>query len=399
MKILYLSYWSINDGLTKSAIFPHLEMLSDFEQVEEIFLFTIERKVTESLIVKLNNKVKHVPLFSKQIKWNQVNKINDFIIFPKTIKSFVSKNTISFAITHGSPGGALLQKSLKGNVPFYVFFEPHSQYMLESKVWNKNDLRYLFMKKWENKVKRYATQLFCVTNNYRQALISEGISENRLKYVPNYVDEEKFKFNSTDRSEVRKQLNIESNKIVGIYVGKFGGIYLDIEAFEIFSKAFEVFENNFYLILLSPDNSLEINEKLKLKGIDTQKVLVKSVEHNEVPKYLSASDFAFSLQQPKNSNKYLSPLKNGEYWMNGLQVLMIEGVGDENNFIINEKGGAVINIHLSDINEALQKIKSTIHSSDYDILRKITSNIALTYRAKKYTMEAFNEILNHVKND
>lgn len=394
MKILYLSYWSINDGLTKSAIFPHLEMLSDFEQIEEIFLFTIERKVTESSIVKLNNKVKHVPLFSKQIKWNQVNKINDFIVFPKTIKSFVSINTISFAITHGSPGGALLQKSLKGNVPFYVFFEPHSQYMLESKVWSKNDLRYLFMKKWENKVKRFATQLFCVTNNYRKVLITEGINENRLKYVPNYVDEEKFKFNETQRIEIRNLLKIENNKIVGIYVGKFGGIYLDKEAFEIFRIAFEVYKNNFHLIILSPENEVEIINKLKAEGIDQKNVFVKSVEHFEVPKYLSAADFAFSLQQPKNSNKYLSPLKNGEYWMNGLQVLMIDGVGDEMHFILEENGGAVINPQLSNTKEAINQIKIKISDTNFNQLRLETSNIAKKHRAKKYTLDVFEELIN-----
>jgi len=53
------------------------------------------------------------------------------------------------------------------------------------------------------------------------------------------------------------------------------------------------------------------------------------VELNEVASYLSAADVAFSLHRPGPSKIAISPIKNAEYFANGLPVIAPKGVGDD----------------------------------------------------------------------
>ncbi|GEM_PF-6753269 len=43
MNILFLSYWGINEGLTAATVFPHLEILAGFSNIDKVLLVTIER--------------------------------------------------------------------------------------------------------------------------------------------------------------------------------------------------------------------------------------------------------------------------------------------------------------------------------------------------------------------
>jgi glycosyltransferase involved in cell wall biosynthesis len=392
MNILYLSYWGINEGLTQSAILPHLYLIEEFKEIKEIIFVTIERKKIEVTQPKVSGKIRHMPIHSSNLPMNSLNKINDFIIFPRELKKIIISNNVKIAISHGSPGGALLHKSCFPKIPYYVFFEPHSQYMLESGVWSRFDLRYIFMRKWENLVTKNATQLLCVTQNFQNELLKKGVDPNRLKFVPNFVDSHKFNFDENKRKKIRDLLSLSDEMYVGIYVGKFGGIYLNESAFDVFGKAFQFFQNKFFLIILTPDSTDKIFFEIRKMGIDDRSVLVKSVKYDEVSAYLSASDFAFSLQQPKLSNRYLSPLKNGEYWMNGLPILMMEGVGDEMNYIEEEEGGKILKKDFSNLNDALLKIKSTLDNQSLIENRHRISKIALAHRSKDFTITAFRNI-------
>ncbi|MFC5269349.1 hypothetical protein [Adhaeribacter terreus] len=366
MTILYLCYWSINDALTVATCFPNLKILNNFTAIEKIVFITIERNFESE--VKFapsfkNEKIEFKPLHSSDLHYGVLNKINDFVSFPKELAKLVQHYKVDKIIARGAPAGALaylVWKKLK--TPFLVeSFEPHADYMLESGVWKNYDPRYVFQKHWEEKQKTVAAGLMPVADNYKKKLLSEGVSEQKIRTVPVSVDTQHFSFNKPDRNEIRKKLNISSDGIVGIYVGKFGDIYYDQEAFDIFRKAFDFFGLSFRLILLTPNSIDEVKAKLLKIGIDPAKVFTAKVAHHEVPQYLSASDFAFSTIKPAACRKYCSPTKNGEYWANGLPIILTEGVGDDSDIIKNEGGGAVFNLEVpGSIESALHEIAEII---------------------------------------
>lgn len=344
MNILFISYWSINEGLTSATVFPHIEILSSFPNIKKIFLVTIERK-KDYLFNNLpqDEKVNHIPLISQRKMPKIISKMYDFIEFPDILRKICINQEIDIIIARGTPAGALaLKVSKKTKIPFFVeSFEPHSAYMHESGTWKWFDPRYVFQKKWENQQIWEAKGLMPVAENYRKYLIANGVDPGKIDVMPCCVPLQEFAFNPESRNKIRNKLKCE-NKFVGVYTGKFGGIYMREEAFDIFKAAFDFFGERFFLFILSPDDPDWIKTILAKNEINTENVFFSSVPHKEVSAFLSAADFAFSLQSPKPSNLYLSPIKNAEYWAAGLPILITRGVGDDHEIILKEKAGAFI---------------------------------------------------------
>ena len=366
--ILFIGYWSANDGLTSATIIPHLKILSELKSVSKIIFCSIEREKNIEFNIDIF-KVHHKPLYSSFDKIPIINKISDFVLFPQKLKKLCEIYNVSHIIARGAVAGALAYKTwVKTNIPFYVeSYEPHAAYMLESGVWSSFDPRFIMQKRWEKKQNKYATALMPVANNYKEELIHRGINTNRIDVIPCCVPLDKFAFNELDRDKVRKSLKIPLDATVGIYVGKYGGLYYDHESFHLFKENME--QQNLFIILLTPQLEYVI-EKLKETGIPQDRCHVLSVKHSEVPKYLSASNFAYALYRPAPSKKSLSPIKIGEYWANGLPVIVPDGIGDDSKIIRENNIGCIYSE-----NEAVDFEK--INSIDRETIMKI----ALKYRS------------------
>lgn len=333
MNILYISYWNLSDPLTVATVFPSLRILSELSQVESIIFVNIEREKVGILpSLSQYNKVKYFPYCSKTSSSILKEKISDFALAPGFIRNLISTYAIDVMIARGAPAGALAWHVwLKVKVPFLVeSFEPHAEYMLDSHVWRWYDVRYVLQKFYERQQKKYAKGLMPVANKYKRKLIDEGLDARRLFTVPCGVDYSKFAFSESDRHEVRKALGYQSDAISGIYVGRYGGLYLEDEAFMLYRGAFDYFGTRFNLILLTPSTYHQwITTKIAQFNLPKERVFVASVAHEQVPRYLSASDFGFATYKAGRSKAFLSPVKIAEYWSNGLPVLLTEGIGDE----------------------------------------------------------------------
>nr|WP_255710117.1 glycosyltransferase [Pontibacter harenae] len=161
---------------------------------------------------------------------------------------------------------------------------------------------------------------------------------------------------------------------------------MEDETFRIYKKCFALIPD-FKLIILSPNSKEYIQKKLLQHSIEQSKVYVAAVPHHEVPAYLSAADFAFATYKPGPSKKYLSPVKIGEYWANGLPVLLTEGVGDDSDIIKNEGGGAVFNLtEEGSLEKALDKIQQILKDTNH---RQEIPNLARKYRSPDKIKEAY----------
>jgi hypothetical protein len=395
MNILYIAYWGIGDGLTASTVFPHLAILADYKQINQIIFCTIERgghPVEYS--GPILNKIKFTPLYSKNIRPSVMNKVLDFVLFPQQLINICHTFNVAKIISRGAPAGALAYKvHTKTSIPYYVeSYEPHADYMLESGVWTRWNPKYIFEKRWEEKIKKTAKLIVTVSTNYRIQLLNEGVDENRLAVVPCCVKQQDFRLNEDNRVTTRTKLNIAPNDIAGIYLGKFGGIYYDDEAYAIFKATFESFKKKFFLLILTPDNKTEIITKLKQHDIPLERVYVEKVPHSEVPVFLSAADFAFAFYRPNHSAKYLSPVKFGEYWANGLPILTPAGIGDDSDIIINEKKGGVV-FSLSNIKNDLIKLSVILESKSRQHNYQEIKGLAEKYRSFSILLRVYNQII------
>ncbi|RZJ95456.1 MAG: glycosyl transferase family 1 [Hymenobacter sp.] len=398
MRILFLGYWSLRDGLTTSTVFPHLRLLQERTDVEAIRLVTIERGADAHAAHKPEfgfdgSKISFEPLRSKPAGNVFLNKIEDFTRFPRELVKQVAAFRPDFILARGAPAGALAYLVWqKTKLPFYVeSFEPHADYMLESGVWRRYDPRYLFQRYWERRQKQLALGLMPVAENYRQRLISEGVPAGRIVTVPCSVNVNSFAFDAEMRAQVRQRLGWPADAIVGVYVGKFGGIYYDAEAFQVFKAAVEHFGPAFRLIVLTPDLAVEVRAKLTAAGVGEEHSLVTKAPHSEVPNYLAASDFAFATIKPAPCRLFCSAIKIGEYWASGLPVLVTPGVGDDSAITAAEDGGAVFDLRQpGSMSTALATIERQVADASHRVRIR---ELALRHRSVAQAQLAYEKLL------
>ncbi|HAW20742.1 MAG TPA: hypothetical protein DCX14_11210 [Flavobacteriales bacterium] len=340
MNLCFFTYWGLNEGLTQATVVPHLKILAEFSEVDQIQFVSMERDNIGPKL-KLKNVVHHQIVTSESGK----DKLTDRSKATKLLTRLHNEKNIDLVIARGVMAGWLSLKFVKESGCAYSVesFEPHADYMHEDGVWEKIGLRYQVLKKAENSEKKQANFLFPVTDAYAQHLIEkEGVNSAKIRTMPCCVDLDRFAFRKTDRSAIRTKLGLKDSDIVGIYTGKLGGIYLDIEAIQIIRAAKEQLgSERFFLIILSPDHDAW-RKSLVEANIDSNRYHIGFVDQSEVGAYLSASDFAFSLHRPTPSKMGISPIKNGEYMANGLPVVIPHGIGDDSALIRQNEFGVVV---------------------------------------------------------
>lgn len=397
MNVLFLGYWDIDEPLTAATIFPHLKILQDFDEISNILFVNTERTSRNPLFLPgfTPKKIKYHPLFSKNLKLPLVNKIYDFIRFPQQINRLITEHRIDVVIARGAPAGALAYLACKrAGIRFFVeSFEPHAEYMLEGGIWHWFDLRYIFQKRWERLQKKYAAGLLPVSEAYRARLLQEGLDPAKVVTVPCLVDFDKFVFLETTRIKMRKKYRIGPGTNVGIYVGKFGGLYLKEEAFMLFQAAFDHYPDFFLVILTPVAHHSWIDSTLKKYRLPADRIMIKFVVNKVVPDYLMMCDFAFATYKPGSFKAFLSPVKVGEYWACGLPVVLTRGVGDEASII--EENSAGILFDLKDINKErltmlFQKLDQVLKVTD---LRKKLATLAWNTRSREKSIEGYRHFL------
>jgi hypothetical protein len=223
-------------------------------------------------------------------------------------------------------------------------------------------------------------------------LETRGVKSDSIMVMPCAVDQVAFSFDLEKRKAVRANLNISADCVTGIYVGKFGGLYYDAEAFRIFQYAFDFFPK-FKLIILTPDSVEETKKKLFKGGIEARDCHVLSVRHEEVAAYLAAADFAFALVKPSPAKKFSSPIKIGEYWAMGLPVLIAKEIGDDSAIIELNRVGATF--EMSDLKPAFDSINEILQG-DKMIVRKTIMGLAVGHRNFLINERIYRKIINEL---
>jgi hypothetical protein len=276
-------------------------------------------------------------------------------------------------------------------LPYLVeSFEPHAAYMRDSNTWKFYDPRFLIQLFFEKQQKKSARYLLPVSINYSNQLKIEGISEERIITMPCCIPIENYAFNNDEREAYRSKLKIKSGSIVGIYVGKFGDIYYDDEAFDLYKFAYEFFGDKLFLIIISPNDRDEIIFKLKKRLIPENNFFVAGVPHNEVRNYLCAADFAFSTIKPSPNRKFCSPIKNAEYWANGLPIITEPNIGDDSDIIANEGGGVILDP--KNLTNSFIQL-SILLQQDREKSNGFAKGIAMKYRSIEIVKESYVSML------
>jgi len=392
MRVLYICYWSLSDPLTISSVMPTLPALKRHLGAERLTLVTIERGDADYAKYRIPyDFVDHIALEPIGQGGALFAKAHELLLMPGQIRRICLEQGMDLIFARCSLAGTIAYKVHKSTgIPFMVeSFEPHSEYMANCGSWTRGGLKFRYARKYEKLQMQTARKLITVTQNYRDHLIkTEGVEESRIAVIPCVTDLESTRFDPALRREVRQRLGL-GQATTGIYVGKFGDLYYDEEAFTILQDAFAFFED-FHLILLTPTKPEQIRERLRARNIPVDRVHIASVARSEVPAYLSAADFAYSFVRPHAASLFQCPIKHGEYWACGLPFITPDGIGDDCRVIEAEGGGANLNRALTNIRRCHETIATMMAKPDY---RDSIRQLAVKYKSVAIIDEVLSRIL------
>ncbi|WP_448697805.1 hypothetical protein ACFGVR_13500 [Mucilaginibacter sp. AW1-3] len=385
--ILVLTYWSFNDGLIQSAVLPYARMIARISR-SKVYIMCLE---------KANIAV------SKQ-QQQQINygfrKENIEIIFftyhPFGVKQallwvrylckllyLIIKQRVKYIHAICTPAGAIgyLLAILTGRKLIIDSYEPHAEAMVENGGWSKTSVAFKILFYLEKKQTKKAVFLIAAASkmeNYAQHAYKVDNIAPKMFLRPMCVDRQLFDL-SEKHPQLTQQLNF-SGKVICVYAGKIGGIYLDDEVFDFFKQCHIYWGDKFNILMLGNTPVTTIEQQLNRVQLPHTILTQLFVPHNEVPKYLSIASFAFTPVKPVPTKRYCNPIKDGEYWAMGLPVVITANISDDSDIIEANNAGAVLK-ELTTI-EYIQAVKKidVLLQGDNDELKGRIKALADKYR-------------------
>lgn len=389
MKILLFSSWSIEEGITQGTLLPLIELLGRNKTVKTIYFCTVETSRVEKAAFREKHII-HVPL--RCSSRTTAFKIWNLIRLPLILRRMIEQHGIHLLWCKGAPaGGVAALVNLLTGVPFVVdSFEPHSEYMVQSGTWGRRSPKY-FLQRWmETFTIRRALALLPVSSKYLNVLREKGVPKEALFICPCVVALTKFAFSRELRQLTRRQLTIDEGSTVGIYVGKYGGLYYDDEAFRLYQRLFAFFGPAFFLIVLTEADQKLMESKFEKYELPRERIFLSKVPHDVVKNFLAASDFAISTIKSAPAMQYCSPIKHGEYWAADLPILSTLNVGDDAEVITNEGGGVLIGVCDEQLEDKLSVLKGMLRArgiGQYSKLAEKHRNPRILRRAAEFVLE------------
>lgn len=348
-----------------------------------IYLLTLEKNrnfdKTNAIDSLEQENIKWIPLHYHPFGWKA------FIFWmTKGLKlvRMILKERISIIHCWCTPPGAIgyILSILTGRKLILDSYEPHAEAMVENGSWSKNGVAFRLLFWLEKQQTKRASCVISATEGMRHyAHEKYGVVIKNFYVKPAGVDLDFFDLKNVKKPDILSTLGLTPKNVVCVYAGKFGGIYLDQEAFDFFAVAARYWGDPFRVVLLTNSPSEEISQYCVRSGLKPEIVITRFVPHHEIPAYIGVGDFAITPVKPVPSKRYCTPIKDGEYWALGLPVVIPANISDDSSIIENHDIGAVL-YELSEAAyiEAVKKIDKLIKNPG---MRVIIRNVANTYRS------------------
>ncbi len=396
--VLILTSWSIDDPLVEAYVLPYIKIIRRYLSSDyRIIIQTLERSdkksaKSESLkSILLASGVEWIP--EQYVKFGVIALIKSVFNLIKLLL-YCRLNFVGVIHVWCTPAGVLgyILSILTGAKLVIDSYEPHAESMVENGTWKKFSIKFGILFYFEKLMSQRACVLIGLTEKMKDyARLKYGICNGKFYLKPACVNMEKFNVSKIKNLELLSRYDLVG-KIVMVYAGKLGGIYLDKEIFDFTSHAHRKFGETFRFLLLASNNRNEIDEYCRQSGVPTKIIILENINHQDIPLFIGMADFAITPVKPVPSKRYCSPLKNGEYWALGLPVIISKDISDDSLIIENENIGAVIDSWDPEgYNLALNKLNKIL-DLDKELYREKIINVANRYRNFNLADGVYSEI-------
>lgn len=400
--ILVLTYWNLEDGLIQTTI-PYLHIIQTQSTVRRIHLFTLEkdagagRSKYSLAIEKMITNMGIVWFSARYSRFGVRTIISWGLLIPRLI-FYIYRHQINILHCWCTPPGGIgwVLSVLTGRTLVLDSYEPHAETMVESGTWSSNSFAFRLLFWLERKQTERAAYIISATKGmYNYTQMKYQVSPTNFFVKPACVDLELFSDKGTKDIVLLRQLDLE-NKVVCVYAGKLGGIYLDHEIFDLAKAASDRWGNDFRFLFLTSHSIQEVQDFCKRADLSLDQVIVRHVLHQDVPGLMGLADFAITPVKPTPSKRFCTPIKNGEYWALGLPVIIPPDISDDSAIIQQNGIGSILaSFDARGYHAALEEIDNI--RKQPAIKDKIRS-IAKKYRSFKIAEDVYRNVYGNILN-
>jgi hypothetical protein len=390
--ILILTYWSYSDALVQTYSLPYARIISDIiSDDSNIYFFTLEKEANTTI-----KNEKKISFLNIQYKKFGLGALLMWLKLILRLSILIKKKKITTIHAWCTPAGMIgyVLSILTGKRLIIDSYEPHAEAMVENGSWKKGSNAFKILFLFEKLQTKRAQFLIAAADGMKEYAANKyKHNKNNFFTKPACVNLELFSSKNKKQKHLLDKLNLQ-DKIVCVYAGKFGGIYLDDEVFSFFKSAEEYWGDKFRALVLSSHPADEIQLKAEKANLNPATIIHLFVPHSEIPDYMGLADFAITPVKPVPTKKYCTPIKDGEYWALGLPVVITNNISDDTEIIRQNKIGSVLDrfdkehylksiIEIEQLlslnNNLYQKIRQiAITYRNFDIAKKIYQKIYVT---------------------
>ncbi|MFN3342602.1 MAG: hypothetical protein ACK40M_07885 [Flavobacteriales bacterium] len=389
--ILVFTYWPLNDALIQTYTLPYVKIIRNIiDKERKIYLITLEnnpnKELTEISPGVFNLQLPYRPLgFSAATGW---------LIQLFRLARFVRKKDIGVIHAWCTPAGSIAYflSLITGGELIIDSYEPHAEAMVENGSWKENSAGFRFLFRMEKKMTHYAKHLIACTEEMKVYAERKFKWSGSLHVKPACVDLNKFFPVNIKDERLLEELNLKG-KTIGLYAGKFGGIYLEEDVYRFFRESFYEFGNELVFLLLTNEKREKIDEWCSRFALPSDRIRSLFVPHNDVNRYMQLADFAITPVKPIPSKRYCSPIKDGEYWACGLPVVITKEISDDSGIIIGENAGILMDDFTdSGLRRTARSLKHYLLSEGESDRKKRIRLIAEKYRNYDIAINVYMDI-------
>lgn len=387
--VLVLTYWSFRTGLVQAYTLPYVRMIARrLGEGGRVAFVTFEQD--GMLLPPEKEAAARKDLAAAGIDW-VAYRYRPFgpramfsgLVFLLRLAVRCRRDGIEAIHCYCTPAGSFgAALSLLTGIPLVIdSYEPHADGMVEYGAWSPSGAAFRLLFFMEKLQSRRAAAVVAAAPAMRDyARDRYGVEFDRFYCKPACVDLERFRPSAGGAAALRKELGLDG-KLVCVYAGKTGGTYLGREIFDFFRVAAARWPGRFKALVLSSDTSERIAALAAEAGLAPNALVHRFVDHEDVPAYLEAADFALTPVKPLPIKRYCAPIKDGEYWAMGLPVVITPGIAADSDLIEEEGIGAVLEgLDDSAYEKALARVSALLESEPREALRARIRAVAVRLR-------------------
>lgn len=352
--VLYISYDGLLDPLGKSQIYPYINSIA--RSSDSFHIVSFEKKIrytnqSEYLIkIKSDKNISWNPLIFSE-KFGILAKIFDLTRMLLTSLYLVAFKDIKILHARGHPSAltAYLIKNFFFWKELKFIFDFRGLWVderVEKGGWNLTKsfdyIQFKIFKKLERLMLRSASSIVVLTHRLKRLLPDIAESElNKIYVIPCCADFNHFRpISPNKKKELLLSLGIPEGSFVLGYVGSIGSMYDIASFFNLFEKAQLSYKECFGLILTNDVYLAEEKYKEYLPEKLYNKVLVMSLDRNQIPDYFSLMSVSTIFLNDSYARLGTSPTKFGESLALGIPVIASKNIGD-------------LDLHIDELNAGL----------------------------------------------